>query len=186
MNYKDKLKAILKQFNELKESTLAKSREIRNSDKYTDDYKRELIEGIKRECIKYQEDLCNQAIEIISNAKNELLKRKTAVNRDQAFDIKLNNTLSILNSVGKDMNVKELEELINPFKEDYFTMKILRRVFVSNELRGITEIFGFDTIDHNVGALEKLEREINKVLTGDIEQSNIMKLIIAIDMLKEN
>ena len=80
------------------------------------------------------------------------------------------------------MNVEELQELVNPFKDDYQTMKILRRIFVKGDLKGIQEIFGIDKIDHNISMLNDLEKRIVNTFSGDIMKANTMALSIALEL----
>lgn len=183
MNYKEQLKGIIRKFNTLKEELKGKITEVRESEKYAVDYKETLVANLKQEYHLLQEQLANEALEVITAAKNEWLKGKGSIEKNQAFDIKLSNTISILTTIGEDMTVEELQELVLPFKEDYHTMKILRKLFLKGGIKGVNEIFGIDNIDHNIVILDDLQRNISHVLSGDLEQANTLSLVIAIDMM---
>jgi len=183
MGYKAKLKNIIQQFNQLKETAMNQIKAIRESQNYTSEYKDQLISIAKEDTIKHQNSIAKEALEIIEAAKNEILKGKTAAEKDQSFDLKLNNALKVLEMVGSDMTIEDLKNLIDPFKEDYHTMKILRSIFIKGGIKGIDEIFGCDTIDHRVSKLDELDRYIEQTFNGDIEIVNTMKLSICLDMM---
>lgn len=183
MNYKEKLKSILTQFNELKSSATSQIKQVRESDKYSVEYQRELIKEIKDKARVTQDKLCKEAIEIITGAKNEALKGKTSINKDQAFETKLSNALSILETIGNDMSIEELRELINPFKDDYYTMEILRKICLKKNINGVSELFGVNSIDKTIKVLNELAGYI-AALTGDIESINLMKISIAINYIE--
>lgn len=185
MGYKEEIKKVIREFNALKETVRAKIDDINKSEKYAVDYKRVLAEQAKQECRATQEALCKKVTDIIESAKNEWLKGKAAAEKDQSFDVKLSNTLKILETVGDSMTVQELQVLVAPFKEDYYTMKILRKMFLKGNLKGVGEIFGIDNIDHNVSALDELQRNISYVFNRDIEQADTMRLLITLEMMKE-
>ncbi|MDU1412695.1 MAG: hypothetical protein E6929_07765 [Clostridium sp.] len=182
MNYKEQLKAVFNKFIHLKNNIEVTIKAINADERYASDYKNNLIETEKRNAQVQQQELSKEAVGIILNAKNELLKGKKSMEKDQAFDIKLSNTLKIIESIGQDMNVEELQELVNPFKDDYQTMKILRRIFVKGDLKGIQEIFGIDKIDHNISMLNDLEKRIVNTFSGDIMKANTMALSIALEL----
>lgn len=185
MGYKEQLKKVIQQFNLLKETTTNQIKAIRNSANYTNEYKDQLIREVKANTIKQQEIITKEAREIIEAARNEILNGKTAAEKDQSFDLKLNNALKILEMVGADMTIEELQNLVEPFKEDYHTMKILRSIFLKGNIKGVNEIFGFDTIDHRVSKLDELDRYVSQTFKGDIETSNTMKILICLDMMVE-
>lgn len=182
MGYTQQLKTLLEKFNQLKETTVNQIKFIRESNQYTLEYQEQLIRQVKEETKQKQEQLSNEAIEIIENARNEILKDKTAAEKDQSFDLKLNNALKVLEMVGADMPVDELKVLMDPFKEDYHTMKILRQIFLKNGIKGIDEIFGYDTIDSRVESWNNLRNLVNQIFNGDIETANTMKINILLNM----
>lgn len=182
MRYVQQLKELLEKFNQLRENTINQIKFIRESNQYTLEYQQQLIRQVKAETKQEQEQLNKEAIEIIENARNEILKGKTSAEKDQSFDLKLNNTLKVLEMVGADMPVEELRVLIDPFKEDYHTMKILRRIFLRNGMKGIDEIFGYDTIDSRVESWDNLRNLVNQVFNSNIETANTMKISILLNM----
>lgn len=183
MNYKEKLKNILAQFNELKSSVEKQLKQIRESDKYTSEYKNELIDEVKQKAKATQDKLYREAVEAITEAKNEVLKGKKSINKDQTFELKLSNALNILKTIGTDMTAEELKELIKPFIDDYYTMELLRKVFTKENIKGVNDILGINVIDHNVKTLDELQNYIAG-LTGDIESINLMKVSIAMNYLE--
>ncbi len=185
MGFKEQIKNVLKEFNQLKNRYDLEKRNIKNNGMYSDEYKEELIKKTKLEFMKQQEYLKNEALNVTAITKQKLLSSKTKVDKDHTFEVALSNTLKILETVGADMDTEELRELINPFEKDYYTMKVLRKVFVKNNLEGTQEIFGIDNIDHNISIVESLEKDISYVFTSDIENANSMKLSIAIEMMQD-
>ena len=185
MGYKEKLKQILNQFNLLKDTLKKKIDEISKSDKYSEEYKIQLINQAKEEVKATQDQLTKEAMKVIEDAKNKILGEKATVNKDQSFDLKLNNTLKILEMIGADLNLEELNALIQPFKDDYYTMKILRVIFVKGGMKGINEIFGYDTIDSRLQSLDELGRTISHVFFGDIESANTLQVSIALNYINE-
>lgn len=185
MGFKEKLKNILKEFNELKSDLRTEINDINKSNMYSEEYKLELIKKAKQKAMLSQDELKGKALKIIEIAKQELLNKKGTMNKDNTFEVKLSNALKVLETIGADMTVEELEELVKPFCNDYYTMKMLRRIFSKYNLKGIQEIFGIDVIDHNLSSLESLEKDLSNILTSDIEKANIMKLIISIEMMDE-
>ena len=185
MGYKEQLKKVIQQFNQLKDTAVTTIKSVRESNNFTAEYKDELIKVAKQDCVEQQDKLTKEALVIIEAARNEILKGKTAAEKDQSFDLKLSNALKIIGIVGPNMTVEELRTLIEPFQEDYHTMKILRNIFLKGGIKGVDEIFGYDTIDHNVSKLDELERYINQIFRGDIETTNTMKLSICLDMMIE-
>ena len=183
MGYKEKLKNILAQFNQLKANVNNQIKQVREGDKYTDEYQKELINEIKDKARVTQEKLYKEAIEVIKAAKNETLKGKTRIQKDQAFELQLNNTLKVLETIGSNMSIEELRELINPFQEDCYTMEILRKICLKKNINGITELFGINVIDKTVKVLDELQGYI-AALTGDIENINLMKISIAMNYLE--
>lgn len=172
-------------FNGLQEEAKAKINSIRKDEKYSPEYIELLVKEAREQYNTKQEQIKHEIISVIAETKNELLAGKGAINKDQAFDIKLSNTISILKDIGHDMSTAELQELVNPFMGDYQTVQILRRLFRKYGLNDTTEIFGIDNIDHNVKLLEDLEKNINHVFSYDIEQVNPMTLSITISMMED-
>lgn len=185
MGFKDKLKEIVKQFVQLKNDVRKEIDDIRKSSMYSEEYKEELIKQVKSKCENVQEQLKKEALSIIDEARNKVLSGKSSSDKNQEFEIKLNNTLTILNTVGADMELDELHEIIKPFKDDYYTMKILRKIFLKNNIEGVNEIFGIDMINHNIKMLEELARTISHAFHGDIESTNTMTVTIALNYIEE-
>lgn len=185
MSKKSELKNVLKEFNELKSNLRTEITGINKSNMYSDEYKLELIKKAKQKAMFSQDELKVRALKIIEIAKQELLNKKGTMNKDNTFEVKLSNALKVLETIGADMTIEELKELVKPFCNDYYTMKMLRRIFSKYNLKGIQEIFGIDVIDHNLSSLESLEKDLSNILTSDIEKANIMKLIISIEMMDE-
>lgn len=185
MGFKEQIKNVLKDFNQLKNRYDLEKRNIKNNGMYSDEYKNELIKKTKLEFMKQQEYLKNEALNITCTTKQKLLNSKTRADKNQTFEVGLSNALKVLETVGADMETEELRELIEPFKKDYYTMKILRKIFVKNNLKGTQEIFGIDNIDHNISVIEALEKDISYVFNSDIEKANSMKLSIAIEMMED-
>lgn len=183
MNYKEKLKNILAQFNQLKANAESQIKQIRESQNYTSEYKNTLIDEVKQKARVTQDKLYKEAVEVITSAKNEILKGKKSANKDQAFELKLSNALSMLKTIGADMTVEEIKELINPFEDDYQTMQLLRKICLAVNIKNVSEIFGINVIDHNVKTLDELQRYIAG-LTGDIESINLMKASIAMNYIE--
>lgn len=185
MGYKDQLKQILTQFNLLKDTLKKKIDEISLSQKYSEEYKIQLINEAKEEIKGTQEQLTNEALRVIEEAKNGILGEKTNASKDQSFDLKLNNTLKILEMVGADLDIEELNSLVQPFKADYYTMKILRVIFAKGMINGINEIFGYDNIDSRIQVLDDLGRTISHTFFGDIENANTLSVSIALNYISE-
>ena len=185
MGYINQIKAVITEFNQLKDWFTEQKEAIRKDERYSDGYKQTLMDMRKKDCWTTQEELSSRVIKIIEDAKNEILKGKKVGARDQAFDVKLSNALELLKTIGDSMTQEELMELVEPFKQDYYTMNLLRKVFVKGDIKGIQEIFGIDNIDHNVSALDELMKSINQVFRGDIEKADTMRLSITLKMMKE-
>lgn len=185
MGYIKEIKVVIREFNELRDSVKDKMETIRKEEKYSDDYKQTLLDNEKKSCRAIQEELSSKAIKIIEDAKNQLLKGKKVGVKDQAFDVKLSNALELLKTVGDSMTQEELMELVEPFRQDYYTMNLLRKIFVKGDIKGIQEIFGIDNIDHNVSALDELMMKVNQIFNKDIDQADTMRLLITLEMMKE-
>ncbi|MFR0048475.1 MAG: hypothetical protein ACLRWO_18330 [Clostridium butyricum] len=186
MTYKERLKQILTQFNLLKDTLKKKIDEISLSQKYSEEYKIELIKQAKEQIKDTQEQLTNEALKVIEEAKNKILGEKTNANKDQGFDLKLNNTLKILEMIGHDLDIETLNSLVHPFRDDYYTMKVLRALFIAKGMtKGINEIFGNNTIDSRIQSLDELSRIISHSFFGDIENTDTLKVTIALNYISE-
>ncbi|MDB2160468.1 hypothetical protein PMX22_11690 [Clostridium butyricum] len=186
MTYKEKLKQILTQFNLLKDTLKKKIDEISLSQKYSEEYKIELIKQAKEQIKDTQEQLTNEALKVIEEAKNKILGEKTNANKDQGFDLKLNNTLKILEMIGHDLDIETLNSLVHPFRDDYYTMKVLRTLFIAKGMtKGINEIFGNNTIDSRIQSLDELSRIISHSFFGDIENTDTLKVTIALNYISD-
>lgn len=184
MGYKKQLSQVIKKLNALKELQKNKINEIKESGKYSEEGKAEFIRLAREEVKGQQEEFKNEALRIIETAKNATLSRKKSVTKDQNFNIQLSNALTVLNTVGKDMSVEELKVLVEPFKEDYYTMQMLRKTVINNDIKGQNEIFEKDNIESDLEVLEEIEKEIPHTFFGDIDQANTMKLSIAMEYYK--
>lgn len=184
MGYKKQLSQVIKKLNALKELQKNKINEIKESGKYSEEGKAEFIRLAREEVKGKQEEFKNEALRIIETAKNATLSRKKSVTKDQNFNIQLSNALTVLNTVGKDMSVEELKVLVEPFKEDYYTMQMLRKTVINNDIKGQNEIFEKDNIESDLEVLEEIEKEIPHTFFGDIDQANTMKLSIAMEYYK--
>lgn len=184
MNYKKQLSQVIRQFNALKEAQKNKIKEIKESEVYSDLGKKELIQSVREEAKSVKESFKNEALGIIEAARKVTLSRKKSVTKDQNFNIQLSNVLTILNTVGKDMSVEELKVLVEPFKEDYYTMQMLRKTVINNEIKGQNEIFEKDTINSDLEVLSKVENEISHAFFGDIDKVNTMPVLIAMNFFK--
>lgn len=184
MGYKKQLSQVVKKFNALKELQKEKIKEIQESEIYAEAGKEEFIKQTREEAKSLQEEYKNEALGIIEAAKKATLARKKSVEKDQNFNIQLSNTLNILNTIGKDMSVEELKVLVEPFKEDYYTMQMLRKTVVNNEIKGQNEIFEKYNIDSDLEVLARVEKEISHAFFGDIEKANTMPVSIAMEYYK--
>lgn len=185
VKFVEDIRKIIKEFNALREATKGKTASIMNDERYSDDFKRNLIAQEKQACKAIQEELISKAKKITEDAKNEQLKGKTVGTRDQAFDMKLSNVLQLLKTIGDSMTLEELTELVEPFRQDYYTMNLLRKVFVKGNIKGVMEIFGVDKIDHNVSAMDELMKHLSQEFNRDIEQADTMRLLITLEIMKE-
>jgi mRNA-degrading endonuclease YafQ of YafQ-DinJ toxin-antitoxin module len=181
----EEIRKIIREFNALRDSMKEKTASIMSDERYSDDFKRSLIAQEKQNCKAIQDALISKAKKITEDAKNEQLKGKTVGTRDQAFDIKLSNALQLLKTIGDSMTPEELTELVEPFRQDYHTMNLLRRVFVKGNIQGVTEIFGIDRIDHNVSAMDEIMKHLSQEFNRDIEQADTMRLLITLEIMKE-
>lgn len=185
MGYKKQLTQIIKKFNTLKELQKEKIKEIQQSEMYAEAGKEEFIRQAKEEAKGLQEEYKNEALGIIEAARKATLARKKSVTKDQNFNIQLSNALNILNTIGKDMPADELKILVEPFKEDYYTVNILRCTAANNYIKGLTDIFGNDGIQENIQSLEEIQRAVNTSFTNDIDKANTMPVSIALNYYSE-
>lgn len=181
----EEIRKIIKEFTALREAMKGKTASIMKDERYSDEFKRSLIAQEKQACKAIQEELISKAKKITEDAKNEQLKGKTVGARDQAFDIKLSNALQLLKTIGDSMTLEELTELVEPFRQDYHTMHLLRRVFVKGNIQGVNEIFGIDRIDHNVSAMDEVMKSLSQEFNRDIDQADTMRLLITLELMKE-
>lgn len=184
MRYKQQLSQVIKKFNDLKEAQKEKIKEIQESEIYAEVGKKEFIKQVREEAKNIQEEYRNEALGIIEAARKETLSRKKSITKDQNFNIQLSNALTILNTVGRDMSVEELKVLVEPFKEDYYTIQMLRKTVISNEIKGQNEIFERDTINSDLEVLATVEKEISHAFFGDIDKVNTMPVLIAMNFFK--
>lgn len=184
MGYKKQLSQVVKKFNALKELQKERIKEIEESEMYAEAGKEEFIRQARQEAKSLQEEYKNEALGIIEAAKKETLSRKKSITKDQNFNIQLSNVLNILNTIGKDMLVEELKILVEPFKEDYYTMQMLRKTVANNQIKGQNEIFEKDNIDSDMEVLTRIEKEIPHVFFGDIDKANTMPVSIAMEYYK--
>lgn len=185
VKFVEEIRKIIREFNALRDSMKEKTASIMKDERYSDDFKRSLIAQEKQACKVIQDELISKAKKITEDAKNEQLKGKTVGTRDQAFDIKLSNALQLLKTIGDSMTLEELTELVEPFRRDYHTMNLLRRVFVKGNIQGVTEIFGIDRIDHNVSAMDEVMKNLSQEFNRDIDQTDTMRLLITLEIMKE-
>ncbi len=181
MGYKQQLSQVIKKFNILQDTQKSKIKGIKESDKYSDEYKRELINGCKQEAKSLQYQYKDEALGVIKAARENILSKRKSVDKDQNFNVQLSNAINILNTIGSDMPIDELKVLIEPFKEDYYTMNILRSMATKNNIKDSDKIFGVDNINSSLNALDELERVIPSAFSGDIESTSTMKAAIAIN-----
>lgn len=83
------------------------------------------------------------------------------------------------------MPVDELKILVEPFKEDYYTVNILRSTAANNNIKALADIFGSDGIQEDIQALEQIERAVNTSFTNDIDRTNTMPASIALNYYSE-
>lgn len=185
MGYKEQLKQILSKFNALKNTVKKKIDDINQSDRYSQEYKAQLIQQAKDEAKAMQDQLTKDALKIIDDAKNKILGERTEVSKDQAYDLKLSNVLKILEMVGADMTVEELKDLVQPFEADYNTMKILRTIFAKGGMKGINEIFGYDTVDSRIRMLDELRDTISHAFFGDIDNADTLLVSVSLNYISE-
>lgn len=185
MGYKKQLSRVIRKFNTLKEVQKKKIKEIQQSEMYAEAGKEEFIKQTKEEAKILQEEYKNEALGIIEAAKKSTLSRKKSITKDQNFNIQLSNALNILNTIGKDMPVDELKILVEPFKEDYYTVNILRSTAANNNIKALADIFGSDGIQEDIQALEQIERAVNTSFTNDIDRTNTMPVSIALNYYSE-
>lgn len=184
MGFKTQLSQVIKKLNALKEFQKEKIKEIQESEMYAEVGKKEFINKIREESVTLQEEYKNEALGIISAAKKSTIGRKRSIPKDQSFNVQLSNALTILNTVGKDMTTEELKVLVEPFRKDYYTMQMLRKTLVNNDIKGQNEIFERDTINSDLEVLDQIEKEVSRVFWGDIEKINTMSLSIAMEYYK--
>lgn len=185
MGYKQQLQGIIKKFNSLQDIQKSKIKQVKESDKYSDEYKQELIRGYNQETKELQGQYRDEALGVIKAAKDNVLSKKKSIDKDQNFNIQLSNALNILNTIGSSMPKEELKVLIEPFKEDYYTMNILRGIAAENDIKHRIEIFGADNIKENISALEAIEKVIPNTFDADIENASTMKVSIAMNCYPE-
>lgn len=185
VKFVEEIRKIIREFNALRDSMKEKAASIMQDERYSDDFKRSLIAEEKQACKAIQDELISKAKKITEDAKNDQLKGKTVGARDQAFDIKLSNALQLLKTIGDSMTLEELTELVEPFRQDYHTMNLLRKVFVKGNIQGVMEIFGIDRIDHNVSTMDEVMRNLSQEFNRDIEQADTMRLLITLEIMKE-
>ncbi|GLB33038.1 hypothetical protein LAD12857_49610 [Lacrimispora amygdalina] len=185
VKFVEEIRKIIKEFNALRDNMKEKTASIMEDERYSIDFKRTLIEQEKYACKAIQVELISKAKKITEDAKNELLKGKTVGARDQAFDMKLSNVLQLLKTIGDSMTLEELTELVEPFRQDYYTMNLLRKVFVKGNIKGVMEIFGVDKIDHNVSAMDELMKHLSQEFNRDIEKADTMRLLITLEIMKK-
>lgn len=154
---------------------------------YAEDYKKQLIEKAKVEYDNQKADMINSAAGLINSAKQKLLDSKKPIVKDLAFELRLNNTLKTIELAGKDMGKDELKTLVEPFKDDYGTMKSLFHIFRSQgmDTDDIIPNNGKDYLDGIDYQVKDLEDKGHSILDG-LKYDNSLGMSIAVSMLPDD
>lgn len=173
-----KLEEIIAKYRELFYDTDSRLKAIQREEIYSDEYKKVLDQKVIAEFSANQAELREQVMLLIKGERDVIADKQKVTDHGPEYDLKLNNTLKVLELALSDMSDKEISSLIDPFKDDYTTMQILRRIL---QKEGKDELIPLDYTLSMIPALNELENQVNKVFSRPYSQndSTLMTLTIA-------
>lgn len=181
MGLKAELKQIVGLYNSVKKDTEDKIQAIKNDGRYSEEYKQDLIKAENGKLENHRIDLNNRAAEIVNKVKSRLVGSKKPIEKDLSFELRLNNTLKTIELAGKNMNTEELSQLVEPFKDDYVTMRSLFNIF--RELGINTDgVIPVDGVESQINSIEALSKDF----LDSLRHGDNMRMSISLAMIPDN
>lgn len=184
MGLKTDLKQIIRVYGEHENNIKKKIDDIKKDEKWSDEYKKRLIENVKKSGIEGKRKMYEAAIKSINDYKENLLNSRRPIKKDYAFELRLNNALKMVELAGKEMKPEELTRIVEPFKEDFGTMQMLRHVFNAQGIKS-HEIIPLDNIDSQIEKIDYVGKIVAHCLHPEVEPEGTEKLSmsVAVEML---
>jgi ribosomal protein L17 len=169
---------MLKNLNESKNSSENKIKAIEESNQYSEEYKKQLIQEEKEKFTNERFTLRDEVQKLIESTKKQLLDSRKPMTKDLTFEVRLNNALKSIELAGKNMNQDELKALVEPFTGDYLTNRTFFNIFKTMGLKTDGVIL-LDGIEEQITALDNVKND----LMDSIKYGNILKMSIAAEFL---
>lgn len=167
MGLKTDIKGYLLKIDVFKNVRDEKVKEIKKSEVYAEEYKKELIKKENDTYTNAKAEIRNSIVKCISDSKQKLIDKKKPIVKDLAFELRLNNALKTIELAGKSINKEDLQQLVEPFKDDYTTTKSLFNILSAQGIN--TEgIIQPDDINGKVDLIQTLERDFLDALDHDL------------------
>ena len=181
MKIKSNIKSILKKLNESKAASENKIKEIKDSEKYAEDYKVKLIQDEKQNFANERFKIRDEVAGLIETTKKELLDTRKPMARDLTFEVRLSNALKAIELAGKNMNKGELKAIVEPFEKDYSTVRTFFNVFRTMGIN--TEgVIPVDGIDQQINTLDNIKND----LMDSLKYDNTFQASVAAGLLPED
>lgn len=181
MGIKSDLNLTLKNYTQIKIMADENINKFQKSERYSEDYKNQLIAEEKAKFAYQKEEIRKSIVELIDKNKKKLEDSRKPIVKDLAFELRLNNVLKIIEIAGKDMGQNELRDLVEPFKDDYGTIKSIDRILRAQGINS-TEVIPMDGVDYNISELDKT----GSSLLHSIYTDNALGMAIAVSMLPDD
>lgn len=181
MGLKANIKGYLVKYGELKNARDNKIKEIKKSEVYSDEYKKQLIEKEQDNFTKMRLEIRTSMETLINGSKQKLSDRKKPISKDLAFELRLNNTLKTIELAGKNLNKEELKGLVEPFKADYGTMQSLFKILRTQDIETDDIIPPFE-VDYKINELDRNGYDLLNAMDHD----NVLQMSVAASMFADD
>lgn len=171
MSKKGLLKNLFQQYSVKGEEISKKINEIKESNNYTEEYAKQLIQGQKQILESSAQATKEKALAIIKDAAAELSKGAVTNFQDSSYQMKLSNALKLVELGAKNMKNNDIKTLLEPFASDYIAIAAFKGALTNagKGFQDIESILPADTRGKSLKYLEGMEKGINQYIDANLE-----------------
>ncbi|MGI2295118.1 hypothetical protein [Paenibacillus sp. GXUN7292] len=170
----------INEYRKLIDQTHEESTALKVDARYTTEYKVELLKQVIERFDAKREGYLTHINSQIEQQRKIIADRQQLVDRGADYDRKFGNALKVLELTMYDMTDQEIINLVEPFKGDYHTMNILRRVLQKSKKEDLIPVdFAMNQL---TAALIEIERTTQDAFTAPFEQSGTALTKVSIAM----
>ncbi|MDU1412693.1 MAG: hypothetical protein E6929_07755 [Clostridium sp.] len=166
MSKKNNFKILLEGFRDFAESKYNQIEEINKSKNYTDEGKVELTTKLQNEVMSQASSVRKKALEILDGAKSEISSLNKVKTDDEAYQLKLANTIKLIEYGADELKNEELSQLVEAFRDDRVSAIALRGALkkANVDIVSINSVLPLNSRLDDISFIEGIKNNINNYI----------------------